>query len=122
MSEAPHRDYKDLYRTCEETHSTLRIFCDDLVPDKITEALGVQPTETFRKGDSHSKDRLRRKTNGWFYSTKKLTDSRDSRRHLDMILNALAEKESQIRNLQARGCKTTLRAIGFLAVVRVARG
>jgi hypothetical protein len=41
MSEALHRDYKDLYRTCEETYSTLRIFCDNLAPDQITEALGV---------------------------------------------------------------------------------
>jgi Domain of unknown function (DUF4279) len=108
MSEALHHDYRDSYPTCVETYSTLRIFSDDLAPDQITEALAIEPTGAFGKGDLHSKGKLRRKTNGWFYSTKKLNESRDTRRHLDMILNALDGKERQIRELQARGCKTNI--------------
>src|SRR5690242_20597491 len=77
MSEALHHDYDDSYPTCVETHSTLRIFSGDLAPDQITEALGIQATTTFRKGDPHSSGRLLRKINGWFYSTKGLTESRD---------------------------------------------
>ena len=108
MSEALRHDYDDSYPTCVETRSTLRIFSDDLAPDQITETLGIQPTEIFRKDDPHSNGRLRRKTNGWFYSTEKLTNSRDARRHLDIILNALKSKESQIQKLQAGGCKTDI--------------
>ena len=108
MPEALHHDYDDSYPTCVETHSTLRIFSDDLAPEEISEALGIQPTDTFRKGDPHSGGKLRRKANGWFYSTEKLTESKDSRRHLDIILNALDGKEGQIRNLQSKGCKTDI--------------
>src|SRR5215469_17720932 len=105
MSETFHRDYDDLYPTCWKTDSTLRIFSDDISPDQITEALGIQPTKAFRKDEPFSKGKLKRKTNGWFYSTRKLTESRDTRRHLDMILNALDGKENQIKGLQAKGCK-----------------
>ena len=108
MPEPLHHDYDDSYPTCVETHSTLRIFSDGLAPDQITEALGIQPTTAFRKGDPHSGGKLRRNANGWFYSTEKLTESRDSRRHLDIILNALNGKETQIKNLQARGCETDI--------------
>ena len=108
MSEARHSDYSDSYPTCVETHSTLRIFSDDFSPDEITKALGIKPTGAFAKGDLHSKGKLHRKANGWFYSTEKLSESRDTRRHLDMILTALDGKEPQIRALQATGCKTDI--------------
>jgi hypothetical protein len=105
MSETFHHDYDDSYPTCRDTYSTLRIFSDDLAPDLITEALGIQPTTAFRKDEPFSKGKLKRKTNGWLYSTEKLTESRDFRRHLDMILNALDGKENQIKGLQAKGCE-----------------
>jgi hypothetical protein len=108
MSEVLVHHYDDSYPTCVKTCSTLRILSDDVLPEQITEVLGIQPTKAFRKGEPHSGGKLLRKMNGWFYSTKNLSTSRDSRRHLDMILNALNCKEQQIKNLQARGCRTDI--------------
>jgi hypothetical protein len=69
MSELRDLDYDDSYRTCAETFSTLRVFSDSLAPEEITKALQIEPTRSFRKGDSHSQGKLQRKANGWFYST-----------------------------------------------------
>ena len=105
MSETRHTDYDDPYATCVETYSTLRAFSDDLAPDEITRLLQIKPTERFRKGDSHSQGRLQRKANGWFYSTKTLCDSKDTRRHIDTILAALEGKRESVQKIQHRGCK-----------------
>ena len=90
--------------SCAETHSTLRIFCDDLFPNQISEALQIQPTDAFLKGDVHGQGRHQRKTNGWFYSTKKLCESTDGRLHLDLILAALEGKADPVEELRNRGC------------------
>jgi hypothetical protein len=105
MSETPHTDYDDSYATCVRTYSTLRIFSDDLAPEEITDLLHIQPTRAFRKGDIHNHGKLQRRTNGWFYCTKNLSDSKDGRRHLDIILVALEGKLDAVKVLQARGCK-----------------
>jgi hypothetical protein len=105
MSKAQQTDYDDSCPTCLATYSTLRIFSDDLGPDEITRLLQTEPTEAFRKGDLHSKGKLRRKTNGWFYSTKKLSNSRDTRRLVDMILTMLDGKADAVKALQSKGCK-----------------
>ena len=76
MSTKGQPDYDDSYPTCVETYSTLRVFSDDLHPDEITKLLQIEPTESFRKGDSHALGKLQRKTNGWFYSTEKLSSSK----------------------------------------------
>jgi hypothetical protein len=99
-----HREYDDSYPTCLETYSTLCIFSGDLAPEEITASLKLEPSETFRKGDLHSLRKLRRKTNGWFYSTEHLTDSRDFRRHLDIILDALEGRNDAVTDLQSKGC------------------
>jgi len=104
MSEVRRSDYDDSYPTCAETYSTLRVFSDDLAPGEITRALQIEPTESFRKGDSHSQGRLQRKANGWFYSTQKLCDSKDTRRHIDAILAVLEGKTEWVQKIQHRGC------------------
>lgn len=105
MPEDQNRDYDDVYPTCAKTYSTLRIFSDDLAPDEITTTLIIQPTDTFRKGDLHTFGRRHRKANGWFYSTEQLTDSRDFRRHLDLILGQLQGKTNEVKSLRTRACK-----------------
>ncbi len=99
------RKYNNSYPTCFETFSTLRIFSDHLAPEEITASLRLEATETFRKGDTHAGGKLRRKTNGWFYTTEHLTKSKDFRRHLDIILDALEGREDAVLGLQAKGCK-----------------
>jgi hypothetical protein len=97
--------YIDGYPTCVETYSTLRIFSDDLGPDEIGSILHVEPTKAFRKGDVHGRGRIKRKANGWFYSTKKQIKSKDTRRHIDAILTALEGKADAIKTLREKGCK-----------------
>lgn len=108
MSETCDSEYDDAYPTCVRTYSTLRVFSNDVTPEEITKLLQIEPTQTFRKGDSHAKGKLQRKANGWFYSTKNLSDSRDTRRHLDMVLAALEGKGDAVKALHVRGCKTDI--------------
>ncbi len=104
MSNNDHPEYNDEYPSCRRTYSTLRVLSDAHVPDEVTALLKFEPTRAFRKGEPHAQGRLQRKTNGWFYSTKGLSDSRDTRRHIDMILTALDGRKDAIEQLQARGC------------------
>ncbi len=105
MSEAHHTDYDDSYPTCIETYSTLRVFSDDLAPEEITKLLQIEPTDSFRKGESHFQGRLRRKANGWFNTTKNLCDSKDTRRHIDMIATSLEGRTAGVEEIHRRGCK-----------------
>jgi len=105
MAETIRPDYDDSYPTCLRTYSTLRVFSDNILPEEITKVLQIEPTEAFRKGDSHAQGKLQRKASGWFYSTKHLCDSKDTRRHLDMILAALEGRLEAVRALHLRGCK-----------------
>jgi Domain of unknown function (DUF4279) len=100
----PQPEYDDSYPTCAKTHSTLRVFSDDIAPDEITKLLQIKPTDAFQKGDSHSHGRLQRKANGWFYSTKELCSSKDTRRHIDLILTALDGKVDSVEKLHLKGC------------------
>jgi len=101
----PATEYNDSFPTCVETFSTLRVFSDDMGPNEITEFLQIHPTKAFQKGDSHNKGKLKRKANGWLYCTKNLSSSKDSRRHIDLILEALDGKADAVRKLHQKGCK-----------------
>ena len=105
MLEPHHTDYDDSYATCVDTHSTLRVFSDDLAPEEMTSLLQIEPTESFRKGDAHSQDKLRRRANGWFFSTQKICDSKDTRRHIDAILSKLEGKQDAVGNMRRQGCR-----------------
>jgi hypothetical protein len=98
-------EYDDSYSTCIKTYSTLRIFSEDVSPDEITELLHIVPTKFFRKGDPHNLGKLKRKANGWFYSTKEMSSSKDTRRHIDLILATLDGKDDSVKKLQIMGCK-----------------
>src|SRR5207249_10328617 len=60
---------------------------------------------SFRKGDRHALGKLKRKTNGWFFSTEKLSLSKDTRRHVDTILAGLEGKAGSIKELHLKGCQ-----------------
>ena len=103
MSQPDAASYYDDYPTCTETFSTLRIFSTRLDPTQLTAELGVTPTRSFRMGESHAKG-LVRKAHGWLYSTQSLVDSRDSGRHIDMLLRLLEGKNSNLKSLRQNGC------------------
>jgi hypothetical protein len=108
MSEPRQFEYDDLYPTCVETYSTLCVFSDDIAPDETTRLLQIEPTRAFRKGDSHARGKLQRKANGWFYTTRKLSSSKDTRRHIDLILAALDGRVDAVRELSLKGCKINI--------------
>jgi Domain of unknown function (DUF4279) len=109
-TDMPHTNqpkYDDNFPTCAETFSTLRIFADEVSAAEITDTLGIAPTESFIKGQSYSKG-LVRKAHGWFYSTEKLINSKDTRRHIDLILEILEGKGDMLKRLHQRGCKSDI--------------
>jgi hypothetical protein len=102
-------EYCDDYPTCLETFSTLRIFSEKLEPAAIEKALKLTSTSSFKKGEPYGKVKpLFRKANGWFYETKNLTKSRDTRRHIDLILKALNTREKAVKMLLKKGCTISI--------------
>src|SRR4051812_6079927 len=95
--------YDDDYPTCSRTYAGLRIYQNDLDPDRITRLLGVEPTDTQVRGRVSTEPRGSKfvpRIGGWFLSTKGVITSRDVLRHVDLILDWLAGKDETLRNLQ----------------------
>ena len=63
----------------------------------------VETFSTVHTGDCHGKGRLQRKTNAWFYSSKNLSSSKDTR--LLICFEALKGKDGLIQQLQSKGAK-----------------
>lgn len=92
--------YNDNYETCFKTYVTLRIYCDYLLPEKLTEHLGIQPTNTQTKGekfDLKSSDIVQQ--NGWFLTTQDIIKSKDSRRHIDYLADQLLPIKDKLNAL-----------------------
>jgi len=80
--------YEDDYASCVETYATLRIFSDDSPPEEISAQLALEPTTSFKKGEPFSARVQRpRPQHGWLLCTKGLVDSKDTRRHIDWLLD-----------------------------------
>jgi Domain of unknown function (DUF4279) len=96
--------YDPAYGTCAYTHAWLRIMSPELDPDEITHMLGVMPTETQFRGQPV--DKMPEKTfskSGWFLSTQGILDSKDSRHHLDWILDHIRDQNLAFSELHNRG-------------------
>jgi hypothetical protein len=99
------RIYKDDYQTCEETFASLRIAHEALDPDDISNQLGLAPTWSLRKGEARGESGVPAPTGVWGLSTEGVIESRDLRRHLDSILDALDGKDGILENLRDKGYK-----------------
>jgi len=68
---------------------SLRFFGNDLDPDELTQALGIEPTKSYRKGDIFrgKKYDYVRKTGSWLFSIDQCADV-----HLEAQINALLDK------------------------------
>ena len=98
----------DDYPTCTRTYATLRIYPEHLDPLYLTERLGIQPSSWQRKGEIRnpsSKVLRAYSLHGWFLSSKGVLDSKDSRRHIEWLLEILSPKAETIRALQNEGCR-----------------
>ncbi len=96
----------DGYLTCARTYATLLACPVNTDPETITERLGIEPSMWQRKGASIA-DRSSQiaEFDGWFLTTKGRLDSRDSRRHIDWLLDQIEGKAAEVRSLQAEGCR-----------------
>ncbi|QEH32954.1 hypothetical protein OJF2_14460 [Aquisphaera giovannonii] len=98
----------DEYPTCARTYATLRVYPGDIDPAAITDRLGIEPSSWQRRDEAARRaggpPRLAT-VNGWFLESRGRVDSRDSRRHIDWLLDQLAPRAEAIRSLQERGCR-----------------
>lgn len=101
--------YDDDYPTCDATRATLRIYLDTQDPEYITEYLGITPTRIQKKGEQaiykgkETKQKIR--LNGWFLETEHIIQSRDSRRHIDYILDRLIPVKDKLSGLMSMGAE-----------------
>ncbi len=100
-------DIDDDYGTCKETYATLRIVSDSMDPMEISAALKVEPTSSYRQGDAKPY-RLATNptysTNAWFFSSQGKSSSRDCRRHLDLLIDAVICNADALVHLRQIGC------------------
>jgi len=100
--------YNDDYETCQETYATLCVYLEGVDPNEVTKRLGIKPTKVQRKGetpDIQSKLPTALKPTAWFLSSKGQCISKDSRRHLDFILDQLVPKADVLQELRQLGSK-----------------
>lgn len=98
----------DEYPTCAQTFATLLVYPGEIDPAAITDRLGIEPTGWQRRGEvAQPVGRLSRVAaiNGWFLGSRGQVDSRDSRRHIDWLLDRMEPRAEAIRSLQAMGCR-----------------
>jgi hypothetical protein len=97
--------YDDDYATCSKTYATLRVYVVD--PDEVTERLGLAPTSVQRKGDLMTSGQ-RWPLNGWFLTSRGAVDSKDSRRHLDWLLDQLLSRRESLASLISDGARADI--------------
>jgi hypothetical protein len=95
-------DYIDDYHQCERTYATLRIFPKNDRPDDISTRLGLEPTSMQV---AHIDAKGRRIVDSWFLSSKDLVESRDSRRHVDWLLDRIEPAASSLAALMESGTR-----------------
>jgi len=93
--------YNHKYLSCTRTYSSLRIHSKHIHPDVITDLLKVKPTEITVAGTTCLGGR--KHINGWYLSTKGKLKSKDSRRHIDWILDKIEAASKEIKELQKQG-------------------
>jgi len=96
--------YNHDYATCVDTYATLCIYHDDLNPDAITKALGLEPSSSHRRGDVRNPKRpIPHRTGAWLLSTEGAVTSRDVRFHIDWLLERLQSKQTALSRLKTDG-------------------
>lgn len=93
--------YDHKYRSCTRTYSTLRIYPKAGHPNEITKRLGIKPSSTSVAGER--KILGKPCVNGWFLCTRGKIKSKDSRRHIDWILDKIEPVIEEILALKKEG-------------------
>ena len=101
-------EYDDDYPTCAGTYTTLRIYPGEIDPAAVTDRLGIEPSKWQRRGEPTRHAGGPSKVaplNGWFLESRGQVDSRDSRRHVDWLLDRVEPSAEALRSLQGAGCR-----------------
>lgn len=88
--------------SCSQTYATLRLFQDGLDPAVVTVALGIQPTESGRKGERVRLSRAPLTDGFWSYSTEHLK-STSIEVHLDHLLALLEPVRAELAAFRDAG-------------------
>jgi Domain of unknown function (DUF4279) len=100
----PATPYDDDYATCVSTSAGFRVMSENLRPESVTALLGLQPTRTQVRGElPQPASKYPFKYGGWFLESLGHVRSRDSRRHIDWLLQQLSSKAAAIAELKAQG-------------------
>ena len=104
--------YDDDYSTCARTYATLLIYPVRTDPETISERLAILPSKWQRKGGPMASNLGRppriAEIDGWFLTTQGRIESRDSRRHIDGLLDQIEGKAAELRSLQEEGCRMSV--------------
>lgn len=80
-----------------------RIYSDRIDPVRITEILGLLPSETVVKGERTGPRHAGFPSHGWFLSSEEQSLPKDARAHLDWALDRLLEIRERYEALIATG-------------------
>jgi len=86
--------YIDDFQSCARTYATLLVYPGERHPDEITSLLGVSPSRTSVAGEASPS-----RVNGWFISSQGVIGSKDSRRHIDWLLDQISAVENRFKEL-----------------------
>ena len=111
-------NYDDQNSYCLRTYSTLRIFTAEQAPEAVTEQLAVNPSRVWHRGSNETA--VARKHNAWFLTSRGAVDSRDTRRHIDWLLQTLEGQEDFLLRLRGAGGSTDI--IGFWHAAGLSEG
>lgn len=90
--------------SCSKTFATLRLFHEDLDPDRVSRLLGVQPTKGHRRDDLRPGGASPYRTGMWSLSTEDL-GSLDIREHLDHLLDVAEPRADALAQLRLAGTR-----------------
>jgi len=103
------KDYDDNYSGCLRTYATLRIYPGEIHPQEVSARLHIVPSkfwvrdETLAANPTQMKSPRAKAMHGWFLTTHGKLDSRDTRRHIDLLLEPLLPVAGELANLQRQG-------------------
>jgi Domain of unknown function (DUF4279) len=106
-SKNPEGGYDDSYPTCDETYVTLCMYPKEVDPREISKWLGLEPSSIQICGETKIGSRAVQ-INAWFLSSKGKVNSKDSRRHLDWVLDQIGGKDKVLNAILEKGTKANL--------------
>ena len=74
-----------------------RIVGQDVLPDEVTQALGLKPDEAFKKGDSFYLKPERKHSNGLWLLKSKVNESDAVEKHIVELLKCLKGKKESVK-------------------------